>query len=440
MRAPAQLAPPLEPTAALWRERALTMGFALWGVGVLSVEALASAGLVICCAVALLSIQYRRETPVHPEPLGSARDRLRRGARAWLWSWAPLLAFVAWALLGPWLGGGRPPSGTGVARWADWLAIPLAASVWPALGPAARSRLAWILGATFALSCVVAGCQHFGVWPRPELFEPLAWTKFPFHRVYEPVPGAPGRFMAGGLLAHRLKFAHTGGLVVLAALIFGLRSTGRVRAAALGLAAVGTISVLVFPYARAAAAALLACLPVALALSLRQRRKALAVGGLVLLAGVGVIALRPSVRERFLTSASAQGSGDRAFLLEAGANAVRAAPFTGVGAGRFRIREWAGPGAPAYVLENTGKAHNQLLSVAAEAGLPGLLLFVLALAALALRLRPVTPVRAVGLVALLHFLLLSLTHDPLYQAPYSMALALALSFAASEGQRPGGSA
>jgi O-antigen ligase len=246
--------------------------------------------------------------------------------------------------------------------------------------------------------------------------------------------------MAGGLLAHRLKFAHTGGLAALAALILGLQSQGRERKLALGTAALGAFAVIAFPYARAATLALLACVPIALVLSLRQRRWAVLLGGAALLVGAGVVALRPSARERFLSSVTAQGSGDRSFLLEAGANAVRSAPFTGVGAGRFKVRDFAAPGTPRYVLENTGKAHNQLLSIAAESGLPGLLLFCLALAALALRMRPVTPARAVGLTALAHFLLLSAAHDPLYQAPFSMALALALSFGTSQARPMPGSA
>ncbi len=401
------------------KQKWLTAGLALWGVGALSVEALASAGLILCCAIALGCGLWRH------------RFDATATAKRWALAWGPLLAFVAWGVLGP-LAGGHPPSGTGLARLMDWAAIPLGAWAWTQVDGGSRRRVGWILAGTFALSCALAGFQHVGWWPSPEAFEPFAWTRFPFHRVYEPVPGAPGRFMAGGLLSHRLKFAHTGGLAVLTALILGLHARRWARGVALATAVLGAGAVIAFPFARAATFALLTCVPVALILSLRRRRWALLVGAAVLVVGGAAVALRPAARERFVSSFTAQGSGDRSFLLDAGARAVEQHPLTGVGPGRFKIRDFAAPDAPVYVVENTGKAHNQLLSVAAEMGLPGLALFCVALVALALKMRPVTPARAVGLIALAHFLLLSLAHDPLYQAPYSMALSLALAFGASD--------
>jgi O-antigen ligase len=78
------------------------------------------------------------------------------------------------------------------------------------------------------------------------------------------------------------------------------------------------------------------------------------------------------------------------------------------------------------VLVNAGKAHNQLLSVAAEGGVPLALLFLALLAALAVRLyrAPPSPARLAGLGALGFFVLLCLAHDPLFHAVLSQALAL----------------
>jgi O-antigen ligase len=149
----------------------------------------------------------------------------------------------------------------------------------------------------------------------------------------------------------------------------------------------------------------------------------------VALTAAGLVMVRPSVRDRFLSSTSAQGSGDRSFLLRSGVAAFRSAPLCGIGPGRFHIREWAPPGTPEYVRENKGKAHNQFLTIAAESGAIGLLLFVATLVSLGLRIARESSA-PFGLGALLHFVLLSLAHDPLFQAPYSMALALGLSFAA----------
>ena len=73
---------------------------------------------------------------------------------------------------------------------------------------------------------------------------------------------------------------------------------------------------------------------------------------------------------------SAKGSGDRDKILAAGLAAVGERPWAGVGLGRFRIAAFASEDTPQHVLDNTGKAHNQFLSMAAEVGIPGGLLFV----------------------------------------------------------------
>ncbi|MHB8874083.1 MAG: O-antigen ligase family protein [Myxococcaceae bacterium] len=392
----------------------------LWGVGVQSVEAVASVGLAGCAVGVLAEAAQRRE----------ALD-----LRGFLRTWAPLLAFVLWALLAGPLNG-RLPSGTGVARLADWLAIPVAARAFTRLGPARSRTLALAFGATFLLSCAVAGLQHFGVWPSAETFAPLAWTRFPFYRVYEPVPDAPGRFMAGGLLSHRLKFAHVGGLAVLFALGLGLAARGTDRAMALVLAGLGFVSVLFFPYARAAAGALAVSGVVVLTLAHPRRKVGLAIGAAVLLvAGAGAAAYGP-MRARFARSFSSEGSGERDKLLATGVRAVSEHPVAGVGLGQFRPSRYSDASTPQAVRDNAGKAHNQFLSIAAEVGVPGLLLFLVALIFLGRAMRPATALGAAGIGALVFFALLSLTHDPLFQAPFSMALPLCLGAAVHPERRP----
>lgn len=388
-------------------ERWLAAGLLLWVVGVQSVEALASAGIAICF-LGLWAHALRG-----PAEAGSS------GWRGFVAEHLPLLLFLAWALLAPAMAG-RWPTGTGVARLADWLAIPVGARALVLVGKKWRERVAIATGATLGLSCALAAMQHFGLWPSPELFEPLAWTRFPFHRVYEPAPGAEGRFMAGGLLSHRLKFAHVGGLVVLFALAAGLRCQGRRRVAALALAGVGLVSVLVFPVARMAAVALLLAVAFTLAWAHPRRRVGMALAAGLLPLGALVLALDVPLRVRLLAAATAEGSGDRVELLASGLRAVERYPIAGVGAGQFRPSRFAADSAPQHVRDNAGKAHNQLLSIAAEAGIPGLLLFLWVLAWLARRVGPP------GLAGLLYFLLVSTSHDPLFQAQFSMALALCM--------------
>jgi O-antigen ligase len=382
----------------------------LWGVGALSLEAVASAGLAGCAVGVLVDAAHRR----------AALD-LRSFAR----TWAPLFAFVAWALVAGPLSG-RWPTGTGLARLADWLAIPVAARALAMVGPSRARAVALVVGATFLLSCAVAGLQHFGVWPSPEAFGSLAWTRIPFARVYEPVPDAPGRFMAGGLLMHRLKFAHVGGLAVLFALALGLRAKGRDRALALSLAAVGFAAVLFFPYARAAAGALAVSGVLVLTLAHPRRNAGLALGAAGLLVAALSVAAYAPLRARFASSFSSAGSGERDKLLETGLRAVAEHPVTGVGLGQFRPSRYADASTPQAVSDNAGKAHNQFLSIAAELGVPGLLLFLWVLVSFARAMSLQRAEGVAGLGALAFFALVSLSHDPLFQAPFSMALVLCL--------------
>jgi O-antigen ligase len=313
-----------------------------------------------------------------------------------------------------------------VARLLDWVAVPAAAWALGRVGPRGARSLLWLAGGALLASCLAAGLQHFGLWPQPETLSALLHFKVSLYRVYEAIPGTEGRFMGGGLLFHRLKFAHVSALVVLVLLAFGLRAHGRQRLWALCAATAGLGAVLAFPYARAASVALLlSCVAVAV-LGSPRRRLALVLGALLMTSAASFVMLRPSLRARFASSLTTEGSGGRLALLQAGVSALRTYPVAGTGAGRFRVGTWASADAPAVVREHPGKAHNQLLSLAAELGLPGLAFFLLLLASLIQRMRPSTPAGVAGLSALLFFLLLSLSHDPLFHAPFSMALVLVL--------------
>jgi O-antigen ligase len=400
-------------------ERWFLVFLTLWGVGCLTVEALAAAGLA-GCALGAGVVAWQRRLSV------------RGAVRAWL----PLGAFIAWALLAPTLSG-RPPSGTGVARTLDFVGIPVAAVALGCLSEARRVRLAWGLAGVLLLSCVVAGLQHYGAWPSREALEPLAWTQLPLERVYEPVPGAEGRFMAGGLLFHRLKFSHVGGLAVAFALGLGLRFLGRRRTVALAVAAVGLLSITLFPYARAGIVALVAAVGLMVLRGLPWRTALVACGAVVGLALLTFAVNRP-LRERFLTSNTAEGSGDRASLLETGLRAVRAHPLSGVGPGRFQARRFSTPDMPSAVREHRGKSHNQYLSMAAETGVPGALLFLALLAWLAWRLPVGRPEGLGALGALAFFVLLGFLHDPFFHVQASQAFALVLGAGFSGPPAPAG--
>ena len=379
----------------------------VWAVGVQVNELLAEAGLVMLA-------------------LGSLPG-LTRLTRAAVLRWWPLGLFVAWALVVP-LAAGHPPTGSGVARCLDWLAIPLVAAAGAALSARQWRTLAWITFSTLALSCAAAGFQYAGAWPRAEAFAGLAWTRVAFERVYEPIPDSP-HFMAGGLLFHRLKFSHVSGLAVVALVVAWRRGGPRVVLALLGL--FSFVAVWVFPHARMGAVAMTAAVGVTwLLTSTETRRDLFAAVGLGL-AALLLVAAVPSLRARFSTSLTDQGNGQRLQLLAAGLKAVESHPVTGVGPGRFRPSLFGGPEQAKEVKEHPGKSHNQLLSLAAEAGIPGALCFLGMLAWLALAARggPLGALTQGGLVA---FLALSLVHDPLFHVPFSLGLVLLLGLGLAE--------
>ncbi len=378
----------------------LPWALGLWAVGVQVHELVGTVGAWLTAALVLPLLDRRAMRP-----------------------WAGLALFVAWCLVVPTLA--HLPSATGVARALDFLLIPVAALAVSTVSERALGRIGLAAAATLVLSTAVAGLQHLGAWPGPEALEPLAWTHLPFSRVYETVPGRSDRFMAGGLLLHRLKYANvTAGMCVLGA--YAVQRRVRHWPVLAVATVVGLVGVSIFPHARAASVAVVLAMAVVWVAAARARAKAaLGAVGLVALAGA-LVALSPSVRARFEQSWSSEGSGERRSLTTAGLNAIASAPLTGVGLGRFRPGLFLPGDAPAQAREHPGKAHDQFVTLAAEAGVPalaGLLGLLLGWAVRGLRALP-DGALTVGAVTL--FALLGLLHDPLFHAESSLALMLLL--------------
>jgi O-antigen ligase len=406
-RLPLLAAPHADDTAerARWgaRPALAEAGLLAWGTGVQLSEALGAVGM----ALTLLAVL---------PPRAGWRTRARS---AW-----PLWAFVGCCLLAP-VVAGHWPSAAGAARIFDWCFLPVAAAALPLLQRPARRRVALAVGAIFLLSCTAALCQHFGLWPHPEAFARFRWTGLPFQRMYEPLAGEPSRYMAGGLLLHRLKFAHVGGLVVLAALDWGLL---RRNAPSLAVAAAGALCVVWLPHARAASVALVAAMGLVLLLRLSGRWRWAAACG-VLLLGAVVVWTVPSLRVRFASATTDEGSGDRRWLAVTALRAVQEHPLSGVGLGRYRPALFASADTPQDVVQHAGKAHNQYLTVAAEAGIPAAILYLVLLLWCWRRVLPAAALGAAGRASVLFLALLSLLHDPLFHAEVSMAVVLALGLA-----------
>ncbi|MCL2178424.1 MAG: O-antigen ligase family protein [Proteobacteria bacterium] len=391
---------PLSPICPLHQphrcpQNLASLGLSFWGVGLLSFEALAHIGAGLC----LLAVFWARPP----------WTQLKKAAHAWRW----LLAFILWACLGPWCLG-YVPKGSGVGRLLLLLALPVAAYAFFLAGPKWTQRVLLGSMALWLLSCLVAAFQHFGLWPSEEWFSSLPPLKSNFYRVYEEVPGQPGRYMAGGLLFHRLKFATVGSLFSLLSLGLALFSTQH-RWHWVAVCVLGAFSVVWFPFARMAALSLCLALAFQLLLGMPKRKLALlCVCGLVLASALA-LTLNEGLRHRVVSSLSNAGSGNRIALWHSGWRAVQSSPLVGVGAGKFRPAAFPSEDMPSTVKEHPGKAHNQALTVAAESGLLGLLLAFMAFFSLAKNFWRQQHFGTTGLSILLFFALLSLMHDPLFQ-------------------------
>lgn len=394
-------------------QRWLFASLLLWAIGVHTSEALAVAGAV-SAAVGLL---------VH-----AARARAS-SVKAWAKGWAPVLLFVVWGVfvtaLAP-----EFRFNAGLARHLDWLLLPVAAAAFAHLDADKRRGLAVGALAAMLVGCLAAGLQHFGLWPSAETFESVTWTKTAFTRVYERIPGTD-RFMGGGLLFHRLKFANVTAVTVLFALVLGLRSRGASRSLALIAAALGVVSLFLFPHARSASLSLLVAIGAIVVFDRENRRRTLipaaVLGGLALFA----LLVQPSFRERLMSATTEAGRGDRSYLLGAGLSAIQKQPLLGTGLGRFRVRDFAAADAPQSIVEHTGKAHNQFVTIAAETGILGLLLFLHLFAWLVWRMRRSEALGLAGVATAVFFVVLSLAHDPLFHAEPSLAFVLAFGLATS---------
>lgn len=309
-------------------------------------------------------------------------------------------------------------------RCRAWLALfPLAiALAWG--GPGARRVAVWaIIGGAAVASCLGV-IQHFsGVHPGTELLE------VPRSRWQIAAPGTEGRFAAVGLFYNRTRFAHV--IVVALALALGLLLEGRgrrTRMVAAGLA-LPIAAALLLSYTRAALVSLL----LALGLMLLIRRDA--VSSRVRLAALGVaatllvgVAAAPSLRTRAGSAIDLLANQDRQFLWRRALEIGRDFGATGIGFANYRHSH------PYFLdrIDSTfgmrSQGHNLYLTFYVEMGALGLLTLLWFLtASIRLGLGPRPPdgddwaIRQGALLSVICLALVSLFHDPIYQAVEALA-------------------
>lgn len=213
-----------------------------------------------------------------------------------------------------------------------------------------------------------------------------------------PMTGGTGLGRVGGTVGDPNEFAAVlvAGLPLAVALAAGRDWSPALRA--IGVTAAGLcVTGIVLSLSRGGLLALITVLLAALALAGRWRGKLLLILPLVLLAGVGYFLATPAALQRVTSSNGGTGRTD---VWRVGWRIVEARPVLGVGAGNFQeasIHYLLRPGLleRSDLIASTDKvAHNTYLTVLAELGLVGALMFV-ALIAVALA----CGVRAVGLFA-----------------------------------------
>lgn len=292
--------------------------------------------------------------------------------------------------------------------------------------------LFWGLGIGWAVELAVGLFQALVKWPW-ESWGPL---KFPLHRLHQNYApeGMAERRPGLGLFFHKLKVAHEALAFLGVSLAFALRpGPSRQRALAAGLSVVLLVCAYL-SYARAALAAALLLAFLALAWMLPGKAR---LAGLVIVAlGVATVTLSPVWKVRLENAIWAVKSGERAQAWGIGWKAVKDRPVLGVGFGNYVVasRPHADPSVDPVLLTS---AHNVELTVWAETGILGLLLYLAQQVALALALwrrsRAGSIVAAGALLSLVAFHVVGLSHYIQFHSGVALAFALVFGLGLAPG-------
>jgi hypothetical protein len=295
--------------------------------------------------------------------------RLPAGAALGLAAWQALSPLVARALGAPAL----PPA----ALWLhclDTAALAAAALLTPQVDRWAWPPALFLAGGLLSLG--LSAVQHLVHWSLPI----PRFLRVPVDRVHETF-GGEDHYAAGGFFFHRLRLAHASVAALGPAVATALRpATARTRAlaAALAFACVGCI---VLAYARAALLTAVLLVLLGGVVVTRSARVRTAVGALVLAAAAAAM-VSAGWHVRLGQATENFIGGERALARAAGWDLVHQHPWLGVGFGNYRAAALARQEVTGITDQLSRDAHSIALTVWAETGLPGLLLWVLLHAAL----------------------------------------------------------
>jgi len=315
-------------------------------------QAVADVALIASAVLVLKGVSLRGEA------------RLPARAALGLAGWQALSPLVARILGAP----GLPPA-------ALWLhCLDTAALAAAALLSAQVLRWTWpevLFLAGGLLSVGLSAVQHLVRWSIPV----PGVLRLPVDRVHETF-GGEDRYAAGGFFFHRLRLAHASVAALGPAVATALRPAAartRALATALAFACVGCI---VLAYARAALLTAVLLVLLAGVVVTRSARVRTAVGAVVLAVAVAAL-VSPGWHVRLGQAAENLVGGERALARAAGWDLVHQHPWLGVGFGNYRAAALARQDATGITDMLSRDAHSIALTVWAETGLPGLLLWML---------------------------------------------------------------
>jgi hypothetical protein len=324
----------------------------VWAVGAIVAEGISQVGALVCVALAVwLAIRGKLSLDV----------RRILGLSLLLSAWQAVSPAVALArgVADSWPKSGR------YWQFLDTLA-PGAAGAALSLG-APLGLLAAVMAFGWVASTAVALFQHFVRWP----FGQPWWSGSPVERVQEAFGDGGGvRYAAGGLLFHRLRFAHGAVAMLGPALSVALRGAQAWRRWGIGLVA----CLLGAAYLAFARAALLAALAMGvLGTVWLFRGRALLAGALVLAMATAVVA-SPGWRARLVDAPSNLSNGERHRAMAAGLRMIAQHPLLGVGFGNHKPSALADARETGVSEFLANDSHDLWITTWAETGLLGVAL------------------------------------------------------------------
>lgn len=282
------------------------------------------------------------------------------------WAMWIAIAYIAW-LVFTCLIGSTPLASLEIAR-EEWLFLIVPIGITVLRDPKRRAGIILFLATGAFVIALYAISQH--------------WTGYTLFRTRELVPAPDSGYRVAGFFAHRLTFANVFSVTGIFLWAFAFRKetwAGQaLRRWFILLAAIAAMVASALTYSRGPIAAII--IGLILTALIGGRKYAWRSVGIVVVAVTALLLLRPGLTARFSESFQQEVhgtyEGSRLYIWKHSLQIIEAHPIFGVGKGNFKPEygKLLGPDVPAFRIQ--AHAHNDVLTVMANSGIPGALLFV----------------------------------------------------------------